>query len=43
MLDNEIPLPIISETLGHSSVETTKIYLKVDEKRLKECSLEVDL
>lgn len=43
LLDQEIPLPIISETLGHSSTDTTRIYLKVDKKRLKECGLEVEL
>lgn len=42
MLDNEIPLPIISKTLGHSSMDTTqKFYLKIDKERLKQCSLEV--
>lgn len=43
MLDNEIPLPIIAETLGHASKETERTYLKVDIEKLRSCSLEVDL
>ena len=39
MLVKEIPLPIISEVLGHSSTEATKVYLKVDFKQLKKCAL----
>jgi len=30
MLENGTPLPVISETLGHVSVQTTSIYLKID-------------
>ena len=43
LLENEIPLPIISSILGHSSIDTTNIYLKVDIKNLKKCILEVDV
>ncbi len=39
MLRKEVPLPVISGVLGHSSTETTKIYLKVDFKQLKKCVL----
>ena len=42
MLNHEIPLPIIASTLGDSIEITSKTYLKVDEKRLKECVLEVE-
>ena len=43
MLDNDIPLNIISSTLGHSNVASTcSTYLKIDYKRLKKCTLEVD-
>lgn len=41
MLEKEIPLPIISETLSHSSTDTTKIYLKVDMTHLRRIALNV--
>lgn len=41
MLENEIPLPIISQCLGHSSVDTTLVYLKIDTNKLKTCGLDV--
>jgi len=41
LLENDIPLPIISEILSHKSTETTKIYLKIAEKQLSECALAV--
>lgn len=39
MLGRDVPLPVISGVLGHSSTETTKTYLKVDFKQLKRCAL----
>ena len=39
MLGKEVALPVIGGVLGHSSTETTKIYLKVDFKQLKKCTL----
>jgi site-specific recombinase XerD len=39
MLNNDVPLPIISSVLGHSSSESTKIYLKVDTEKLRLCTL----
>lgn len=41
MLENRVPLPIISEILSHASSDTTKVYLKIDISQLKECALEV--
>jgi integrase/recombinase XerD len=41
LLENNVPLPVISEILVHKSAETTKIYLKIAEKQLLECSLHV--
>lgn len=35
MLENEVPLPVISETLSHSNTDTTQIYLKVDMHHLR--------
>ena len=43
LLDNDIPLTIISSTLGHSNICTTvSTYLKTDIKSLKKVCLEVD-
>jgi integrase/recombinase XerD len=39
MLSREVPLPIISGILGHSTTESTKTYLKVDYRQLKRCAL----
>lgn len=41
LLEENIPLPIISEILGHSDSRTTEIYLKIDIKQLRNCALEV--
>ena len=41
LLEHEIPLPVISEILGHTSTETTMTYLRVDINELKKCALEV--
>lgn len=41
MMENNIPIKTISSVLGHASIDTTKIYLKVDIKHLKLCHLEV--
>lgn len=42
MLNNEIPINIISSTLGHCNIKTTNNYLKVDIKHLEDCFYEVD-
>ena len=41
LLSEEVPLSAVSDILGHSSVLTTELYLTVDERHLKELSLEV--
>jgi len=41
MLESSVPLPIISDILTHSSTDTTKVYLKIDIRQLRECALEV--
>lgn len=41
MLDNNTPLPVISEALTHTNSDTTRIYLKIDLQHLREYSLEV--
>ncbi|NLV82994.1 MAG: tyrosine-type recombinase/integrase [Spirochaetales bacterium] len=41
MLKNNVPLPVISESLSHSNTDTTRIYLKVDIWHLKRLTLDV--
>lgn len=41
MLENRVPLPVISEILSHTSSDTTKVYLKIDISQLRECALAV--
>ena len=41
LLENNIPLPIISEILGHKDTRTTEVYLKLDIPHLRKCGLEV--
>ena len=40
LLKNEVPLDVISDILGHQSVDTTDIYLKVDIDSLRMCALQ---
>lgn len=40
MLDVKTPLPIISEALGHQSVNTTGLYLKIDIEGLRRCAID---
>jgi len=40
MLETGTPLPVISETLGHVSVQTTSNYLKIDLNGLKNCVID---
>ncbi|KGA96352.1 hypothetical protein AJ85_12325 [Alkalihalobacillus alcalophilus ATCC 27647 = CGMCC 1.3604] len=39
MLAQEISLPVISNTLGHGSMSSSKVYLSTDGKHLKACAL----
>ncbi len=41
LLEENTPLPIISEVLGHNTTETTSIYLKIDVNHLRRCALDV--
>lgn len=43
LLREKLPLPIISEALGHSSMESTMLYLRIDKDSLKKCAIEVPL
>lgn len=42
MLSQGVPLPTISEILGHTSTESTTIYTKISTDQLKACALEVE-
>ncbi len=39
MLKKNVSIPIISTVLGHQNTETTKVYLKVDMEKLRQCPL----
>jgi integrase/recombinase XerD len=41
LLEKKVPLPAISEALGHASTGSTAIYLKIDLGQLRECALDV--
>lgn len=39
LLEQNTPLSTIADILGHADADSTAVYLKVDIKKLKECSL----
>ena len=39
MVRNEVPVSTIAAVLGHSSTDTTDIYITTDEAKLRECVL----
>lgn len=41
LLEDNVPLPVISEILGHTDSRTTGVYLKIDVNQLRNCALEV--
>lgn len=41
LLEVRTPMPIISEILGHNSIESTKTYIRVNMDMLMHCSLDV--
>lgn len=41
MLEQEVPIHVIQNVLGHSSVNTTKLYTSVNIDQLRACALEV--
>jgi site-specific recombinase XerD len=42
MLSQEVPLSIISNTLGHASMSSSKVYLSTDSEHLKACALSLN-
>lgn len=43
LLECGIPMPVISEILGHSDTSATMTYLRIDIKSLRTCALEVEV
>ena len=41
LLEKETPLSVISDILDHADPDSTKVYLKVDLGKLKECALDL--
>jgi site-specific recombinase XerD len=41
LLENDVPMPLITEALGHSDTESTTVYMKIDIAKLRECAIEV--
>ena len=39
MVRNEVPVSTVAAVLGHSSTDTTDIYITTDEAKLRECVL----
>lgn len=42
LLENNVPQPVITSTLGHTSPESLDVYIQADFKHLRECGLEID-
>ena len=42
LLEKDTPLPLISDIIGHISMNSTAVYLKVDMNKLAECPLEIE-
>lgn len=42
LLENDTPLCVISDILGHADTDSTAVYLKVDLQKLKECALDFE-
>jgi integrase/recombinase XerD len=40
MLEQDTPLAVISDILGHTNTDSTAVYLKVDINKLKECCMD---
>lgn len=41
LLEENTPLPVISEVLGHTNTDSTSVYLKIDVTHLRHCALDV--
>jgi site-specific recombinase XerD len=43
LLEHSVSLPVISETLGHKTTQTTMTYLRIDTTALRRCALDVPM
>jgi integrase len=41
LLEKQVSLPVISSILGHSSIQTSMCYLRIDIEALRQCAIEV--
>lgn len=41
MLEKSTPIPIISETLGHTVLDTTRTYVRIDLSHMQQCVLDI--
>lgn len=41
LLEAHTPMPTISEALGHTNIESTNTYLRVDVNKLRQCALDI--
>lgn len=42
MLENGVPQPVITQTLGHTAPDSLEPYLRADFVHLKECALSIE-
>lgn len=42
LLGNDIPQPVISKAMGHTSPDSLEVYLNADFKHLKDCALSIE-
>lgn len=42
MLENDVPVTVIAQTLGHGDLNTVGKYIRISTKLLKQCAMEVD-
>jgi len=42
LLENGVPQPVISRTLGHTSPDSLELYLRADFSHLKECAINIE-
>ena len=43
LLEHNVSLPVISESLGHEKTESTMTYLRIDRNALRQCALDVPM
>lgn len=42
LLENDVPQPVITNTLGHTSPDSTETYLRADFAHLKQCGISIE-